>query len=107
MGDLGGILGSAAAFGLIHVEPVQATAAFVLGVFLAWSARRLGSIRPTMAAHAANNAGFLLLAASGWDETASRLRVLGSLAVGLVVAGGAIAWLLNAEPRPRPSPSSS
>jgi membrane protease YdiL (CAAX protease family) len=102
-GAWGGIVGSAAAFGLIHVEPVQATAAFVLGLFLAWSARRLGSIRPTMAAHAVNNAGFLLLAASGWDETASRLRVLGSLAAGLVVAGAAIAWLLRVEPRARRS----
>jgi membrane protease YdiL (CAAX protease family) len=94
-----GILVSAAAFGLIHVEPVQASAAFVVGVFFGWSALRFGSIRPAMIAHAANNAAFLLMVASGWDETASRARVLGTLAVGTVLCASAIAWIRMRGPR--------
>jgi membrane protease YdiL (CAAX protease family) len=93
-----GILASAAAFGLIHVDRVQGSAAFVVGVFFGWSARRLGSIRPTMAAHALNNVGFLILSGSGWDETASRGRLLGSLAVGTLVCGASVAWLRQSRP---------
>jgi membrane protease YdiL (CAAX protease family) len=91
------IVGSAAAFGLIHVEPVQASAAFVVGVFLGWCAKRLGSIRPTMFAHAVNNAAFLILAA--WDSgaSASRTRTFVDLGAGALVCAGSILWLVRTD----------
>lgn len=91
------IVGSAAAFGLIHVEPVQASAAFVVGVFLGWCAKRLGSIRPTMFAHAVNNAAFLVLAA--WDSggRASRTRAFVDLGAGALVCAGSVLWLLRTD----------
>jgi membrane protease YdiL (CAAX protease family) len=91
------IVGSSAAFGLIHVEPVQASGAFVVGLFLGWCARRLGSIRPTMFAHAANNTAFLVLAAWGAGGGASRTRAFVDLGAGAVVCAGSIAWLLRTE----------
>jgi membrane protease YdiL (CAAX protease family) len=51
-----GIAASAAAFGIMHFDPVQGTVAFAAGLFLGWVAERLGGIRPTIAAHLANNA---------------------------------------------------
>ena len=91
------IVGSAAAFGLIHVEPVQASAAFVVGVFLGWCAKRLGSIRPTMFAHAMNNVAFLVLAR--WDSggSASRSRTFVDLGAGVLVFAGSVVWLLRTD----------
>jgi len=57
-----GIVATAAAFGLLHFDPVQGPQAFVLGLFLGWVVVRLDGIRPSMAAHVANNAAFVLLA---------------------------------------------
>jgi membrane protease YdiL (CAAX protease family) len=53
---------SAIAFGLIHLDPVQGSVAFLAGLFLGWLAERFESIRPSIAAHATNNALFVALA---------------------------------------------
>jgi membrane protease YdiL (CAAX protease family) len=97
-GAWAGILASAVAFGLIHVEPVQASAAFVVGVFLGWSARRVGSIRPTIAAHAMHNAAFLLVASSGWDDAATRGRVYATLVAGAAGCAAGVVWLVLSFP---------
>jgi membrane protease YdiL (CAAX protease family) len=82
------IVATAAAFGLLHLDPVQGGLAFVAGIFLGWVAERLGGIRPTIVAHAINNAAFVA-AASVPDEGPSR-----RLQIALVVAG-AVAWAVS------------
>ena len=59
------------AFGLLHMDPVQGTVAFVVGLYLGWIADRTGSIRPGIAAHAVNNAVFVVLAAVSAPEGTS------------------------------------
>jgi membrane protease YdiL (CAAX protease family) len=60
-----GVVVTAALFGLIHLDPVQGPLAFLLGVFLGWTAEVLGGIRPSIAAHAVNNAVFVAAACLG------------------------------------------
>jgi membrane protease YdiL (CAAX protease family) len=86
------IVVAAAAFGLLHLDAVQGTVAFVVGLYLGWLADRWGSIRPTIAAHAANNALFVALSAAAPSETpvtklGSALVLTGALAA---CAGGTI-----------------
>jgi membrane protease YdiL (CAAX protease family) len=84
-GPWGGVAGSAVAFGLIHVDPVHATLAFVAGLFLGFASQRLGGIRPTMAAHAVNNSLFLTLAALRGDELPSTSARAVTLVAGVVM----------------------
>jgi uncharacterized protein len=76
------IVVSAAAFGVLHLDLVQGSLAFVGGLFLGWVADRLGGVRPAIVAHVTNNAIFVTLAAFGGAETASR-----GLEVTVVIAG--------------------
>jgi membrane protease YdiL (CAAX protease family) len=96
-GSAGGIVGAALAFGLTHVEPAHAALAFVAGLFLGWTAERLGGIRPTMLAHSVNNSAFVLLAAV--SSAASRRAEVAA------AVGGAVVWALAtavlASPRAR------
>jgi hypothetical protein len=90
------IAATAGAFGLIHVDPIQGSVAFVAGLFLGWSAERLGGIRPAVAAHAINNGAFVALAAAGSgaaEDGGSRLRQVGVLAAGVAVCLASIAVL--------------
>jgi membrane protease YdiL (CAAX protease family) len=59
---------SAAAFALIHGFPPILPLAFVIGIGFAWVRERSGSIVPTIAAHALNNAVLIVWAyyATGW-----------------------------------------
>ena len=66
-----GLVAASMAFGLLHMDPVQGTIAFVVGLYLGWIADSCGSIRPAIVAHAANNAVFVLLAAVSPSEGAS------------------------------------
>jgi membrane protease YdiL (CAAX protease family) len=91
-GRWAGIASSAAAFGIIHFDPVQGTVAFAAGLFLGWVAEHLGSIRPTIAAHMANNAlSVAALSIFGASETraAQGLR----MAAGAAALVGSIALL--------------
>jgi membrane protease YdiL (CAAX protease family) len=91
-GRWAGIAASAAAFGIIHFDPVQGTVAFAAGLFLGWVAERLGSIRPTIAAHMANNAvsvAALSIFGSSESRAAQGLR----MAAGFVAMAGSIALL--------------
>ncbi|HEX8794843.1 MAG TPA: CPBP family intramembrane glutamic endopeptidase [Polyangiaceae bacterium] len=88
---------TAAAFGLLHLDPVQGTLAFTVGLYLGWIAERFGGIRPAIAAHAANNVLFVTLACFGSAGDAAGASPRGAAAavliVGLTACGGSIAIL--------------
>jgi membrane protease YdiL (CAAX protease family) len=73
-----GIALSATAFGFIHLDPVQGSVAFLAGLFLGWLAERFESIRPSIAAHATNNALFVALAP--WASASASRRMEFALA---------------------------
>ncbi len=85
------IVATSAAFGLFHIDPVQGVAAFVSGLFLGWTAERCAGVRPTIVAHATNNALFVTVASfAGSGDTPRRLQfavlVLGALLFALSTA---------------------
>jgi membrane protease YdiL (CAAX protease family) len=85
------IVVTAAAFGLLHMDPVQGSIAFVGGIFLGWVVERFAGLRPAVAAHAFNNAMFVLLASFGSpDERGTRAGTVGVLAVSAVVTAACI-----------------
>jgi len=51
---------TAAGFALFHLDPVHATFALAIGLFLGWLTELAGSIRPAIGAHLANNVVSLL-----------------------------------------------
>jgi membrane protease YdiL (CAAX protease family) len=55
-GVAGGILFSALAFGLLHLDPYRFLGTTLLGILLGYIAYSTGSILPSMLAHATNNA---------------------------------------------------
>jgi len=86
------ILVTALAFGAFHVDPVQGSEAFIAGVFFGWVVDRFGGIRPTIAAHAFNNAMFVVIASLATsDDQGTRAVTIGVLAGGLVACAGAAA----------------
>jgi membrane protease YdiL (CAAX protease family) len=76
---------SAAAFGLLHLDPVQGTLAFAVGLYLGWLAERFHGIRPGIAAHAVNNVLFVTLACFGSPEAAAGAPTRTAAAVVLVL----------------------
>jgi membrane protease YdiL (CAAX protease family) len=92
---------SAAAFGLLHLDPVQGTLAFAVGLYLGWLAERFRGIRPGIAAHATNNVLFVTLACFGSTEAAdgasTRGAALGVLVLGLSACGASIAFIRTAR----------
>jgi hypothetical protein len=104
-----GILISAALFGLIHADPVQGPLAFLLGIFLGWTAEVLGGIRPSIAAHAVNNAVFVAAASLGGAgvESGGGVRAdVGAIVGGVVVLVGAVMVLRLRLARREPRASS-
>jgi membrane protease YdiL (CAAX protease family) len=88
------IVVTALAFGAFHVDPVQGTEAFIAGIFFGWVVDRFGGIRPSIAAHAFNNAMFVVFASlAASDEPGTRLVTVGILVGGLVVCAGAAALI--------------
>jgi len=94
LGRWPGIVVSAACFGLIHLDIVQGTLAAVVGLFLGWTAERLGGIRPAMLAHAVNN-GLFILTSIVPDADCSSPRILWVLAATGAAAWGASVMLLR------------
>lgn len=93
------------AFGLIHLDAVQSSFAFVIGMFLGWCTERFGGIRPTIIAHATNNAAFVLLAGAGRQGAAHRASQWVAAIAGVAVCVACIAVLLRpiaVEERPPP-----
>ena len=77
-----GIWGSAALFGLVHVDPVQTPMAFVLGIYMGWVVVRTDSLVAGIAAHALNNG---LASAAVWVDTGVSPLVWIALGLPLVV----------------------
>ena len=86
------IVVTAMAFGAFHVDPVQGSEAFIAGVFFGWVVDRFGGIRPSIAAHAFNNAMFVLFASlAGSDDEGTRPVTVGVLVAGVVACAVATA----------------
>jgi membrane protease YdiL (CAAX protease family) len=84
------ILVTALAFGAFHVDPVQGSEAFIAGVFFGWVVDRFGGIRPSIAAHAFNNAMFVVFASlAASDDEGTRAVTVGILVGGLAACTGA------------------
>lgn len=56
-----GILIASALFGLMHLDLLQGSLAFTVGIYLGYIADRAGTIRPSMVAHSTNNAAWALI----------------------------------------------
>lgn len=86
------ILVTALAFGAFHVDPVQGAEAFIAGVFFGWVVDRFGGIRPSIAAHAFNNAMFVVFASlAASDDQGTPAVTVGILVGGLVACTAATA----------------
>lgn len=101
---------AAAAFGLLHLDPVQGSFALLLGVYLGWVVEISDSIRPAIFAHAVNNSLSVIGAGAAADvavaaagDAASRTLMIGVLAGSVVVLGIAVLALRSFRPREQPS----
>jgi len=83
------IVATSFGFGIMHLDPVQGSLAFLAGVFLGWTAERLGGVRPTIAAHTVNNVIFVVLSSIGSSDPGSRRAKI------VVLALGATAWAVS------------
>ncbi len=97
IGGPAAIIASSAAFGALHLEWIQGTAAAVLGLYLGVLTWLSGSLRPAILCHAVNNAVALVIpllipAASAADGAPGGALVLGlaTAAGGLLIAGVAL-----------------
>jgi membrane protease YdiL (CAAX protease family) len=79
------IVATSAAFGLFHIDPVQGAAAFVSGLFLGWTAERFAGVRPTIVAHATNNALFVAVASFAGSGNSSRRSQFVVLVLGAIL----------------------
>jgi membrane protease YdiL (CAAX protease family) len=80
------IVGSAALFGLMHLTPGHAAAAFVSGLCLGWMRAVTGSVWPGVVAHALNNLLWWWIASAGAPPSPSPSPAI----LGLC----ALAWIL-------------
>lgn len=71
---------SAVLFGLLHGDPLHASGAFVLGLYLGAVTALAGSIRPAVACHIVNNLLATLTVASGFQALSGWLVVAGVFA---------------------------
>jgi len=67
---------AALAFAALHIEPLHATLALVLGLWLGTVARWTGSALPAVAAHVVNNVVFTILTALGLSLDGVRLNLI-------------------------------
>jgi membrane protease YdiL (CAAX protease family) len=84
---------TALAFGLIHLDLVQGTLAFLVGLYLGWLAERLGGVRPTIVAHGINNALFIAIASLSPDGGLGRAAETAGAAIGVFTCVAATAFL--------------
>jgi hypothetical protein len=74
------------AFGLLHMEWVHATMAFVLGLYLGVLTERTGSVLPAIVCHVVNNSLFTVLTAlAGTVESRQTNAMLLALSAGVFV----------------------
>jgi membrane protease YdiL (CAAX protease family) len=84
------IVVAAAAFGLIHIDPVQGLVAFAAGVLLGWIVERFGGIRPAILAHVTNNVVFVGVAALSSGASGPTTRQIAILCAGSALCVGAV-----------------
>ncbi len=90
-GAAGALTLASAAFGALHLDWVQGTAAFLLGLYLGATVHIAHSLRPAILCHVANNA--LAMLATAW-QLELRLPAAPAIAVGVAAGLGALglAW---------------
>lgn len=88
LGPRGATLGSAALFGLYHLDPLHAAGAFGMGLVLGWLRWLGGGLWAPLLAHALNNALWLGAARLGMEP--APLSPWGALGLGLAL--GAVVW---------------
>ncbi len=88
-----GIVAAAAAFGLIHMDPLQGSIAFAAGLYLGWTVDRFAGIRPSILAHAVNNSVVVTFGAFGSSGDGSRHAQAAVVAVGVAACIASIALL--------------
>ena len=94
-GPVLGIGAAALYFGLLHMDPLHSTFAFLLGVLIGWASWRTGSIVTGVVAHAVNNAISFLLSWAAIDVPGSgdwRGLVSGLLVLSLCVGALRFVW---------------
>jgi len=87
------IVATSLGFGIMHGDLVQGTLTLVAGVFLGWTADRLGGVRPTIAAHAVNNSLFVVLASMGSTGPGSHRVLVTVCAIGATACMASVAVL--------------
>jgi hypothetical protein len=90
---------SALLFGALHLDPVQAPMAAVLGLYLGHVTWRAASIWPAVVCHAANNVVATLGGALLPETMGGRAACVVQIVVGLALAAGSLALLHRATPR--------
>jgi membrane protease YdiL (CAAX protease family) len=88
-----GIVVTALLFGLMHGDPVHSSVTFFMGLSLGWIYERTGSLWPSIAAHAVNNAVSTLMVHSHLNVG---LPASLQIALALLVAGG-VMWLMRQQ----------
>lgn len=83
---------TAAAFGIMHLDPFHSVFAFLVGLFLGWIAEKAGTILPAIAAHVLNNSVWAVTTATlpGPLSTITHLWLLG---LTLAITLGSVTWL--------------
>ena len=97
------VLGSAAVFGVAHLDLVHGTAAFLLGGYLGAVAQRARSLRPTLLCHATNNS-LAAAGAAGWLPELGQLAEPGQLALGFALAAACLALAVRGARLQAPAP---
>jgi membrane protease YdiL (CAAX protease family) len=97
LGAPAAVLLSALAFGALHVDPVHAGFAAVLGLYLGAVCHVAGSVRAAIACHTANNLCAVLVTAYA---PGFGVHPAASIALGSGLALGALAWAFRRVGRP-------
>lgn len=89
LGRWGGVLITAALFGIMHMDPLQGTFAIGFGIYIGYLADKCGSIRPGMLCHAFNNSvqvvlGRYLNGAGGQETPPAQAAIMALIAAGVV-----------------------
>jgi uncharacterized protein len=103
LGRWGGILITAALFGIMHMDPLQGTFAIGFGIYIGYLADKAGSIRPAMVCHAFNNSVQVILGrylVNGGQETPIKRAAIIALIAAAVVALCSLYIYFRVQPQP-------
>jgi membrane protease YdiL (CAAX protease family) len=104
-GVVTGVAISAVAFGVLHLDPMHASLAFFMGLYLGWLAELSGSVVLPIVAHAVNNlAAFTLMRVL---EDTGDGAPMAFLLVSVMVAGACVLLLIRFVPRAEASREAS